>query len=114
MEPRIQKPESRSLQVKNAKLDEELRQKKMQMEEIVRNVTSWKKSIKDRHADKMHQLEQALKSKVNQERERGRGHKVRVVKAVAKRYRMLTKMACFQHWYQRVHVGLPVPPLIEI
>lgn len=34
--------------MKNAKLDDELREKKRQMEEIVRNVTSWKKSIKDR------------------------------------------------------------------
>lgn len=33
------------------------------MEEIVRNVTSWKKSIKDRHGDRLEQLEQTLKAR---------------------------------------------------
>jgi hypothetical protein len=103
----------RKLKHKNSQLDEELRAKKRQIEELVRNVTSWKKSIKDRNSSKLEQLEQVLKSKVHHERERGRMLKVKLITSVVRRYNMLTKVACLHHWHQRVQYSKARAKLIE-
>jgi hypothetical protein len=103
----------RKLKQKNSQLDEEVRAKKKQIEELVRNVTSWKKSIKDRNSTKLEQLEQALKSKVYQERERGRMLKIKLISSVVRRYKVLTKMACLHHWHHRVQYAKARAKLVE-
>ena len=102
----------RKLKGKIAGLEEQLREKKKQVEDMTRSLVGWKNNFKDRHVAKMDEIDGQYREKLQRAHKRWRALRAALVAQGSRRTRALSALAALAHWHEHVAVGKarPRPP----
>ena len=97
---------------KIAGLEEQLREKKKQVEDMTRSLVGWKNNFKDRHVAKVDEIDGQYREKLQRAHKRWRALRAALVAQGPRRSRALSALAALAHWHELVAVGKarPRPP----
>ncbi|EKX47618.1 hypothetical protein GUITHDRAFT_162660 [Guillardia theta CCMP2712] len=95
----------RKLKQKNSQLEKELRDKKRQLEDMMKSVVSWKNSIKDKHISKIEEVETIMKQKLQKSHMTSRKLKVKLLAEIMRKRSAITKSSVLNFWHEIAMVG---------
>eukprot|EP00960_Hanusia_phi_P031865 749514-Hanusia_phi.AAC.2 len=87
------------------KLEKELRDKKRQLEDMMKSVVSWKNSIKDKHISKIEEVETVMKQKLHKSHITSRKLKVKLITEILRKRAALTKASVLNFWHEIAIAG---------